>query len=85
MSAPPDDRAAHITFSGGEGITVAVVGPRRRLGPGAMRRIAPTTCRAGIFVAARIVTLNPSSIPTPLIDLSPNPEHGRARFLASLS
>jgi hypothetical protein len=30
---------------------VAVVEPRRRLGPRAMRRIAPTICQAAIFKA----------------------------------
>ena len=32
---------------------VAIVGPRRCLGPGAIRRIAPTICRAAIFRAVR--------------------------------
>jgi hypothetical protein len=31
----------------------AVVGPRRRLGPGAMRRIAPTICQGAIFKAVQ--------------------------------
>jgi hypothetical protein len=32
---------------------VAVVGPRRCLGPGAMHRIAPTICQEAIFEAVR--------------------------------
>jgi hypothetical protein len=36
---------------------VAVVGPRRCLGPGAMHRIAPTICQAAIFRAAKNLQL----------------------------